>query len=200
MTFFLTAFVALSGMGQSFTDVERDLIYSRDSTDIMRVLSVYDEADSLLLRKVSADVTVEMLQAPEYEVLTRRLLATVSNPDDRGVGIAAPQVGVSRRIVAVQRFDKEGKPFEIFVNPEITSRSEETRLGREGCMSIPGKRGEVERAEEITLRYIDGKTFEPREETVKGFTAVIFQHEIDHLYGKLYIDYLTSAPEEISGR
>ena len=110
------------------------------------------------------------------------------DPADEGVGIAAPQVGVSRRLIAVQRFDKPGEPFECYVNPEIVGRSATRSAGREGCLSVPETSGTVLRADRIVLRYLDETTMRPVTDTVEGFTAVIFQHEIDHLDGVLFID------------
>ena len=110
------------------------------------------------------------------------------------MGIAAPQVGLLRRLVAVQRFDKEGEPFEFFVNPEIIELGEDTELGGEGCLSVPEIRGEVMRAQSLVLRYRDAK-FDEHTEHIEGFTAVIFQHEIDHLDGVLFIDKLEAEPE-----
>lgn len=179
-----------------FSEHEINLIRSHDTTSLMRILTVDNINDSILLRTVSSDVSKEMMATKEYELLVNRMLATVRNPENEGVGIAAPQVGILRRIVAVQRFDKEGYPFEILVNPEIISYSEQTQLGAEGCLSIPDKEGEVLRAADIIVKYIDGKTSESREEKISGFTAVIFQHEIDHLYGRLYIDYLSPGSQE----
>ena len=113
----------------------------------------------------------------------------VQNPENEGVGIAAPQVGILRRLVAVQRFDKEGEPFEFFINPEIVAKDDTLVAGSEGCLSVPEIYDDVERSQRITLRYYDS-SFIPHEEVIEGFTAVIFQHEIDHLDGKLFIDYL----------
>ena len=147
-----------------FSECEIELIHSHDTTSLMRILTLDNINDSILLRTVSSDVSKEMMATKEYELLVNRMLATVCNPENEGVGIAAPQVDILRRIVAVQRFDKEGYPFEILVNPEIISYSEQTQLGAEGCLSIPNKEGEVLRAEDITVKYIDGKTSESCEE------------------------------------
>jgi len=112
----------------------------------------------------------------------------VQDPQNTGVGIAAPQVGILRRMIAVQRFDKPGEPFECYVNPEIVGRSAARTAGREGCLSVPETSGTVLRADRIVLRYLDETTMRPVTDTVEGFTAVIFQHEIDHLDGVLFID------------
>ena len=106
-----------------------------------------------------------------------------------GVGIAAPQVGINRNVIWVQRFDKPGEPLELYLNPKITWRSKLLRKGVEGCLSIPDTMGLVLRNYTIRLTYqdIDGMH---HEEMVEGFTAVIFQHETDHLYGILFTDRL----------
>ena len=138
-------------------------------------------------------VTGRMLRTDDYAVLRRRMLATVQDPQNTGVGIAAPQVGILRRMIAVQRFDKPGEPFEFYLNPEIVESSAETAPGREGCLSIPGLAGTVVRAQRIVLRYRDER-FAEKTETIDGFTAVIFQHETDHLDGILYTDRTDEAP------
>lgn len=181
--FCAAALVACRG---GFTAEEREVIY-RGEGDIMRVMSIADTADSLLLRRECQPMVEQMVGSEELQTLCRRMLATVNDPENEGVGIAAPQVGVSRRMVAVQRYDKQGAPFEFFLNPEIVAMLGEKQLGGEGCLSIPDMRGEVMRAWSIVLKYRD-LYFVEQTDTVNGFTAVIFQHEVDHLDGVLYID------------
>jgi peptide deformylase len=171
-----------------FTAQEREVIHAGDR-EIMYVLSIAEPEDSLQLREVCLPVSERMLQSEDYATLRRRMLATVQDPENEGVGIAAPQVGVLRRMVAVQRFDKESEPFEFFLNPEIVERIGEKQSGGEGCLSVPEIRGDVERWQKIRLRYHD-EQFAEREEIIEGFTAVIFQHELDHLDGRLFIDYI----------
>ena len=178
--------LALAGCSQGFSAAERETIRS-GGEGIMRVLTVDDRSDSLTLRRKSAPMVEGIERADDYETLRRRMLATVQDPENTGVGIAAPQVGILRRMIAVQRFDKPGEPFEIYLNPKIVEYSAETAPGREGCLSIPDRSGEVKRAQRITLRYRD-EQFAERMERISGFTAVIFQHEIDHLDGILYTD------------
>ena len=178
--------LALAGCSQGFSAAERETIRS-GGEGIMRVLTVDDRSDSLTLRRKSAPMVEGMERADDYETLRRRMLATVQDPENTGVGIAAPQVGILRRMIAVQRFDKPGEPFEIYLNPKIVEYSAETAPGREGCLSIPDRSGEVKRAQRITLRNRD-EQFAERMERISGFTAVIFQHEIDHLDGILYTD------------
>ena len=182
------AMTLLASCTNGFTTDERKIIYGGEK-EIMRVLSIADEQDSLTLRSKSKPLKRDMVSQDEFTTLCRRMLTTVQNPENEGVGIAAPQVGILRRLVAVQRFDKEGKPFEFFINPEIVAKDDTLVAGGEGCLSVPEIYDDVERSQRITLRYYDS-SFTPQEEVIEGFTAVIFQHEIDHLDGKLFIDYL----------
>jgi peptide deformylase len=121
-----------------------------------------------------------------------------------GVGLAAPQVGRPLRLAVIETLpdeDEEGNEIEgtrelfVIINPEIFWTSRETTKGIEGCLSIPGYVGEVERAESIRVRGLDrhGRKMRMR---LYDWTARIFQHEVDHLNGELYIDKLT-APENI---
>ena len=97
-------------------------------------------------------------------------------------------MGLNRRVVAVQRFDKAGAPFEVYPNIQVDSLYGEKVLGPEGCLSVPGLRGDVLRYQNIMISYMDPETMEVVRDTVSGFTAVIFQHETDHLEGILYTD------------
>lgn len=171
----------------TWSEAERSLIGSPEP--VMRVLTIQDEADSLLLRQPSADISAAALADPLYEELARKMIATVTSPEQDGVGIAGPQVGILRRVVAVQRFDKPGEPFEVYPNIRITEKRGETEAGSEGCLSVPGMRGEVQRYRDIDITYT-APSGRDTTERVQGFTAVIFQHETDHLDGVLYIDKL----------
>ena len=124
----------------------------------------------------------------EIRTLARDMLETMYEAP--GVGLAAPQVGILRRMIAVQRFDKPGEPFCFYVNPEIVWYSQTRLPGSEGCLSIPGVSGSVLRSERIVVRYLDEESLRMAADTVEGFTAVIFQHEVDHLDGVLFIDRL----------
>ena len=99
--------------------------------------------------------------------------------------------------MAVQRFDKVGEPFEVYANVKIVWMSDSLAYGPEGCLSVPDRRGNVLRSQEIVIEYADIAALQRgladipmARDTVTGFTAVIFQHEIDHLEGVLYIDRL----------
>ncbi len=112
-----------------------------------------------------------------------------------GVGIAAPQVYVSKRVIIVASRPNPRYPDApemdavVMVNPEILSFSEATLLGEEGCLSVPNQRGEVVRAEQIRVRYqtLSGEVIET---AFSGFPARIVQHEVDHLNGVLFVDRL----------
>ncbi|MFZ4927770.1 peptide deformylase [Chryseobacterium sp. Mn2064] len=119
-------------------------------------------------------------------ILVKRMKESLLSTDG-GVGIAAPQVGINRKIIWVQRFDKEGLPLEYFINPVIVWRSDLQNLGPEGDLSIPDFRDQFYRSKVIQLEYVDLKG-QKYSEIVEGFTAVIFQHEIDHLFGILISD------------
>ncbi|MCQ2115343.1 MAG: peptide deformylase [Bacteroidales bacterium] len=171
---------------------ERELSLVNAEGGIMRVLTIDNEADTEVLRDTCTDFTAEMLLSGEYHRLAEKMVATVTSPEQDGVGIAGPQVGLKRRVVAVQRFDKEGEPFEVYPNIRITAVRGEKQEGPEGCLSVPNRRGNVLRWRDIDIRYTktDGTETKDTTESITGFTAVIFQHECDHLDGVLYIDRL----------
>ena len=106
-----------------------------------------------------------------------------------GVGLAAPQVGENIRLILVLLDSKNLIPM---INPEITSKSEETEYAEEGCLSLPGQWGDIKRHKEITVSYLDVKG-EKRILKLKKFNARVVQHEIDHLDGILFTDYLEEA-------
>lgn len=157
------------------------------------VLKVRQIGDAVLRKK-----------ANKVEKVNRDLLKLIDDMvatmhAQEGVGLAAPQVGVTKRVAVVQVPQNENTPgsgvLYALINPEIIKRSPDKQIGQEGCLSIPGWRGEVERVRAITVKYMDREGNRQRIE-VEGYVAVAFQHEIDHLDGVLYIDKLT-APDRI---
>ena len=175
--------------GTTFTAFEKELIGKDTSAAIMSLYTTKSSSETELLRQIALPLTAKDVASDIYQLLRHRMLCTVNDPENEGVGIAAPQVGISKQLVAVQRFDKEGEPFEFYPNATITYYSQEKNYGWEGCLSVPGCRDTVLRSTTVVVSYNDEKTFEPCTDTVSGYTAVIFQHEIDHLKGVLYIDY-----------
>ncbi|SLN21766.1 Peptide deformylase [Roseivivax jejudonensis] len=119
-----------------------------------------------------------------------------------GIGLAAPQVGVLTRLIVldcVKEDDPEpARPLVMF-NPQILSASSETRLYEEGCLSIPDQYAEVERPAQVRVGWLD-RDGTPQEEDFDGLWAVCVQHEIDHLDGKLFIDYLTPMKRQMITR
>ena len=174
---------------QSFSSEEIELITKSDSLTPMRVYKITNKQDSLLLRTKSHSIKANP-NDPILKQFVSRLHATVRDSMSLGVGIAAPQVGVLKNIIWVQRFDKEDFPFEVYLNPIITSYSEEKQTRKEGCLSIPNRSETLStRAFSISIEY-DTMEAEHKSETIEGFTSIIFQHEIDHLNGILYLDHL----------
>ncbi|NIS82352.1 MAG: peptide deformylase [Anaerolineales bacterium] len=130
---------------------------------------------------------------PAVQALIDDMIATMRAAN--GVGLAAPQVDVSQRVITIEYREetedpeKENSPAKLYVvvNPEIVRHSSEIVTGNEACLSIPGYFGEVERYQNVTVKGLDrdGKPFRLR---AHGWLARIFQHEIDHLEGVLFID------------
>lgn len=194
---------ACCGPAKGFTRSELAILNDADS--IMRVLTIEDPCDLAVLRATSCDFSSKALLSEEFRRLSELMIATVTHPSQDGVGIAGPQVGLNRRVVAVQRFDKEGEPFEVYPNIRIVWQSDSLEFGPEGCLSVPDRREDVARSTEIVIEYTgidpdymsssqDNSPSAPKlipvRDTISGFTAVIFQHEVDHLDGILYIDRL----------
>ena len=172
-----------------FTSYEQQIVAKADNSGKLRVLLVENTVDSLVLHKKSKRIKADSSNTA-LTSFVNALYTTVKDPNNPGVGIAAPQVGINRKIIWVQRFDKANKPFELYFNIKIINYSEAKKNGTEGCLSVNGYRGTVNRSAEITIKY---DTFYKKNitETITGFTAVIFQHEIDHLFGILYTDRIS---------
>ena len=154
--------------------------------NIDSALPIFQTSDSLQHR-VLLDYSMDANPKDQYtKILVNRMkLALLSTGS--GVGIAAPQVGINRNIIWAKRFDKDGNHLEYFINPKILWRSEVLNLGPEGDLSIEVFRDNFYRSQVIQLEYFDlnGKK---HTEIIEGFTAVILQHEIDHLSGILISD------------
>jgi peptide deformylase len=144
-----------------------------------------------LLKQVSTPVeTVD----DDLRALMDDMLETMY--DAPGIGLAAVQIGVPKRVIVmdISRGEGERAP-RYFVNPEITWRSEETQPYEEGCLSVPEIFDEVERPARVGLRYLDYDG-NPVEEEAEGVFAVCIQHEMDHLNGVLFIDHLSRLKRE----
>jgi len=181
---------------KSFSAEEVTLIMNADSLKPMRVYKINNKKDSLLLRAKSSYIKPNP-KDPILQNFIKRLYATVRDSMSMGVGIAAPQVGVLKNIIWVQRFDKENFPFEVYLNPKIVSYSEKKQTMKEGCLSIPDRTETLSsRSFAITIEY-DTMNAEHKSEIVNSFTSVVFQHEIDHLNGILYLDHLKKDMRDI---
>ncbi len=150
-----------------------------------------------VLRRPADPLDPEAISSDETLRLIRDMIDTLH--DYGGIGLAAPQVGESIRLAIVEIPDSGSRygeltamPLTVFVNPVITVLDPETRGFWEGCLSVPGLRGFVERPQSIRVDYLDlaGQT---QSVELGGFTATVFQHEFDHLDGKLYIDRITDT-------
>ncbi len=141
-----------------------------------------------VLRQECKAVDPKTITGPEIQRLIRDMFETMA--EYNGVGLAAPQVHQPLRMaIAGGEADDEGRPrFRVLINPEITVLNEEERLGMyEGCLSVPGMRGWVERPAAITVKAYNEKG-QQEEFSLEGFPAVVTQHECDHLDGILYVD------------
>lgn len=168
---------------QKLTPKELSIINQGDINSALPIYQTTDPEQHKTLLSTSTEVDPI---DPNTATLVKRMKLSLLTTDG-GVGIAAPQVGINRKVIWVQRFDKEGEPLEYFINPIIVWRSEIQNLGPEGDLSIPDFRDQFYRSKVIQLEYVDLKG-QKYSELVEGFTAVIFQHEIDHLFGILISD------------
>lgn len=148
--------------------------------------------DPVLHRKARAVTTFDK----NLQTLIDDMIETMREAP--GVGLAAPQIGLSDRIIVIEYYEKEedeeneDAPKKVWavINPEIVKISEETTLGAEGCLSIPGLVGEVERHAEVLVKGLN-RHGKPMKVKAKGWLARIFEHEIDHLNGVLFTERAT---------
>jgi len=145
-----------------------------------------------VLRKVA--VPVERVDDELRKLADGMLEAMYDAP---GIGLAAPQVGVSRRLVVLDVSEKDGEknPL-VLVNPLIVTRSDERRTYEEGCLSIPDVKVEIERPAAVTVRFLDRNGLQ-QELAAEGLLATAIQHEVDHLDGRLIIDFLSRLKRDI---
>jgi peptide deformylase len=136
---------------------------------------------------------VLLKQSRPVEKIDRRILTLLDDMRETvlkadGVGLAAPQVGVLKRVVVVVDTNNDDEIVEL-INPEVVDRKG-LQNGYEGCLSVPGKFGKVKRAKVVTVRAMD-RDGNVREVIGRGLTARAFEHEIDHLDGKIFVDKVT---------
>jgi peptide deformylase len=161
-------------------------------------LQIETGTDNPILRTRSAEVRPE--EFSKFRALSEAMVKYVKNEDNGSVGVAAPQVGVNRRIVAISLLasyeDEAYRTISMF-NPEILETSQMLETDSEGCLSVPGKRGDVTRPKRIKIRYQDayGKTYVL---DLSGLAARIVQHEVDHLNGILFTDKIIPGSDQKS--
>jgi peptide deformylase len=145
-----------------------------------------------ILRQRARDLTQEEIRSDRIKTLISDMIETMKEYD--GVGLAAPQVHEPLQL-AVIGFDSdsrrysvdEGLPLTVFINPKVTPLTQELQTFWEGCLSVPGIRGEVSRPKAVRVDYID-TDFRTQFIEAEGFLATVLQHELDHLAGRLYLD------------
>ena len=145
-----------------------------------------------ILRKISlpVDVVNQDLQRLMNDMLETMYAAP-------GIGLAAIQVGVPKRVIVLDLAPKnEPKNPMYFVNPEIINKSSNNSIYEEGCLSVPGQFAEIERPDKCHIKYLDYYG-EPKELKAEGMLATCIQHEIDHLEGILFIDYLSKLKKSM---
>lgn len=160
----------------------------------MSVLAIRELGDPVL-RLPADEMSAEELADPATQELIDSMIETMRDAD--GAGLAAPQVGVSKRLAVIEvrpgnpRYPyKPAVPLTVIVNPVLEAIGEETYLNNEGCLSMPNLRGDLERWVNVSVRHLDREGRE-LEGTYRGLTAGTFQHEIDHLDGRLFVDRMT---------
>jgi peptide deformylase len=146
-----------------------------------------------VLREKAAPIDPAQIESPEFQDFIDSMIATMLEYD--GVGLAAPQVHVSRRVVVFHEgaglVDDNDEPITALINPEIETIGDDLAAMWEGCLSVPGLRGRVTRPAAIRVRALD-RSGRPVELELEDFDAVVTQHECDHLDGILYVDRLDS--------
>lgn len=144
-----------------------------------------------MLRQVAREVTLDELHSPELQRFIDELIATMRHA--RGAGLAANQVFEPIQVCAIEVRDnprypyKPNIPLTVLINPKLEPLSDESFENYEGCLSVPNLRGVVRRHAELRVRALD-RHGQPLDFEVRGVSAGTFQHEVDHLWGKLFLD------------
>ena len=144
------------------------------------------------LRTKAVPVAAGDVTAPAFQRLLDDMFETMY--DAPGIGLAASQVDVHQRFMVIDISEEKNQP-QVFINPELSDKAGE-QVYQEGCLSVPGIFADVTRADEITVRFLD-RQGQPQELRADGLLAVCIQHEMDHLDGKLFVDYLSPLKREM---
>ena len=143
-----------------------------------------------VLRQTAEEIPLSAIDSDETRSIISDMIETCL--DANGAGLAAPQIHESKRIVILDLEEDEEDKFTIWINPKITPMTDEGMLTFEGCLSVPGLRGGVVRPHRITVSGYNEKG-EPFKRILDGFSAVVAQHECDHLDGILYVDRVETS-------
>ena len=157
----------------------------------MSLRNIVIEPDPILRKKSQV---IDKVDDKLRKLLNDMLETMYSAP---GIGLAAVQIGILKRLIVIDISKEEEKKNPIFlINPEIIFQSKDTSIHEEGCLSLPGHFAEIERPAECRIKYIDydGKKQEMK---ANGLLATCIQHEIDHLNGVLFIDYLSKLKKDM---
>ena len=154
-----------------------------------------------ILREVSKPLLKEEIVSDQSKDLVKKMWEVMEQAG--GIGLAAPQIGVLKQL-AVIRLDSDSERYEniedseefVIFNPKLEVLDETKQGFWEGCLSVPGLRGYVERPRKLKINYLNEKA-EEKEVIVEDFLATVFQHELDHLFGFLYVDRLKSVKDLI---
>ena len=157
----------------------------------MALLPILEFPDPRLRTKAAA-VDRAQVTTPEFQKLLDDMFETMY--DAPGIGLAASQVDQHLRFMVIDVSEGKDAPM-VFINPEITARDGD-QVYQEGCLSVPGIFADVTRSNSITVRYLDREARE-QELSTDGLLAVCIQHEMDHLEGKLFVDYLSPLKREM---
>jgi peptide deformylase len=149
-----------------------------------------------ILRKVADEVKVTEIKTESFARLIGDLKDSMKHYG--GIGIAGPQIGIELKVCVIELvgFNRYGQdihlPFTVFINPKIEVIDESVAGYWEGCLSVPGMRGFVERPQHIIVTFLNEHAEEKKIEA-KGFLATVIQHELDHLFGKIFVDRLKDS-------
>ena len=146
-----------------------------------------------VLRVKARDLTPEEIRSDDFEALLEDMVDTME--EYGGIGLAAPQIHESISVAIIDYADdgKNSMPLSVFINPKITVLDSTEQAFWEGCLSVPEIRGLVYRPRKIQIDFLDREA-KPRQIVAEGFLATIFQHELDHLDGTLFVDRIRYEP------
>ena len=168
--------------------------------DKNRILSNYKKQE-MNIKYITRDDKVLRTKCEQVSEIDAEIISTLDKMlnfmyENHGIGLAANQVGILKRMIVIDLQENDAKKPYFLINPEIIEHSEETVIGEEGCLSVPDQRYKVERYAKVKVKYLD-KDGKENVIDADGLFAVCLQHEIDHLDGKLYIDYLSKLKQDL---